>query len=513
MTNFTHPILTTEESIELEKRILISREMQWNAMNNAGRSLGRALLKDFCELAPLPENLRILVLMGKGHNTGDALLAADEIARIHPGADIHVLLTSDKKEMRTFAKRAFDDLMDTGRSTLFNLIKLKHTPFDIVIDGLLGMQFHKPVKNDLAGVIKDVNEHRGIRFRAAVDLPSGLGDPASFRADFTYATGIAKAPLFDPANADLVGRIRYLDLGFFEAPYTDARAMPENIINPAILGPLRSLRYAQADKRSFGHLFVLSGSRTMPGALLMSVKAAACSGVGLITAFAPESVATQFAAAVPEAMWVPWPETPDGGLALEGRQLLLERLPRANALLCGSGIGHEPETLQLVKDVVSETELPLVLDADALVPEVADAAAQRKPGSGAVIMTPHAGEFMRVTGQETADYEREALLGFCRDKRVITVLKGPHTRVCDGEEIALNTFGGPVLSRGGSGDLLAGMIGGLVAQTPQHAFEAACRGVAWHGAAADRMARIKGQVAVHTSELLEHVGPVMREPL
>ncbi|MEM8549586.1 MAG: NAD(P)H-hydrate dehydratase [Verrucomicrobiota bacterium] len=513
MTNFTHPVLTTEESIELEKRILITRDMQWNAMNNAGRSLGRAVLKDFCELAPLPENPRILVLMGKGHNTGDALLAADEIVRIHPGAEIHVLLTTDKKEMRTFAKKAFDGLMDTGRSKLFNLIKLKHTPFDIVIDGLLGMQFHKPVKDDLAGVIKDVNEHRGIRFRAAVDLPSGLGDPASLRADFTYATGIAKAPLFDPTNAGLVGRIRYLDLGFFEAPYTGTRAMPENIINPAILRPLRALRPAQSDKRSFGHLFVLSGSRTMPGALLMSVKAAAYSGAGLITAFAPESVATQFAAAVPEAMWVPWPETPSGGLALEGRQLLLERLPRATALLCGSGIGHEPETIQLVKDVVAETALPLVLDADALVPEVADAASQRQADSGAIIMTPHAGEFMRLSGQQSPVYDRDALRQFCQSKGVITVLKGPHTRVCDGKEIALNTFGGPVLSRGGSGDLLAGMIGGLVAQTPHHAYEAACRGVTWHGAAADRMARIKGQIAVHTSELLEHLGPVMREPL
>lgn len=511
--SYTHPILTIDESIELEKRILPGKDAQWQAMNNAGRGVGRAILRDFCELAPLPDHPRILVLMGKGYNTGDALLAADEIVKLHAGAEVHVLLTAEKKEMRTLARRAFEGLMDTGRSTLFNLIKLKHQPFDIVIDGLLGMQFHMPVRDEMAGVIKDVNEHQGIRFRAAVDLPSGIGDPAAFRADFTYATGIAKAPLFKPENADKVGRIRYIDIGFFETYYDGMREMPENIIHAGALQPLRVLRNAYTDKRSYGHLFVLSGSRNMSGALLMSVRAALASGVGLITAFAPESVAAQFAAAVPEAMWVPWPETPEGGLALEGRQLLLERLPRASALLCGSGIGQEAETTQLVKDMVAEVELPVILDADALLPEVAEAVAQRRAGSGDVIMTPHLGEFMRLAHQDSPVYRRDALRQYCRANKATVVLKGPHTHVCDGEQIALSTLGGPVLSRGGSGDLLAGMIGGLVAQLPDKTFEATCRALAWHGMAADRLARTRGQVAVSTSQLLKHAGPVLREHL
>ena len=508
----SHPILTPEESIELEKQLLHGKDAEWAAMNRAGRAVGRAVLRDFHELAPLPEKPSVLVLMNKGHNTGDALLAADEILRLHPGAEVHVLLTSEKREMRTLTRRAFEELMNTGRATLFNIIKLKHTPFDMVIDGLLGMQFRLPLRDELSGVIKDINEHKDIRFRAAVDMPSGIGDPDAFRADFTYATGIAKAPLFQPANTDVVGRIRYLDIGFFEAPYEGPREMAENIIKPNILESPRALRSSHTDKRSFGHLFVLSGSRSMPGALLMSIKSAAHSGVGLITAFAPESVAAQFAAAVPEAMWVPWPETPEGGLALEGRHLLMERLPRATALLCGSGLGSEPETQQLVKDVVREVRVPVVLDADALTPAVAEAATSRAPDAGPVVMTPHMGEFMRLSGLHEPVSDAEQLLSFSREKRVITVLKGSHTRVCDGEQIALSTFGGPVLARGGSGDLLAGMIGGLVAQAPDAAVEATCRGVAWHGMAADRLARTYGQVAVTTTQLLEHIGPVLREP-
>ncbi len=513
MMSSTHPILTPEESINWEKQLLHGKDAEWAAMNRAGRAVGRAILRDFQEMAPLPSQPRILVLMNKGHNTGDALLAADEILKLHAGAEVHVLLTADKRDMRTLTRRAFSELMDTGRATLFNLIKLKHTSFDIVIDGLLGMQFHLPLRDELLGVIKDVNEHKGIRFRVSVDMPTGVGDAGAFRADFTYATGIAKVPLFKPANAHLVGRVRYIDIGFFEAPYDGAREVAENILKPGVVDPLRRLRPSHSDKRTYGHLFVVSGSRSMPGALLMNIKAAARSGAGLITAFAPESVAAQFAAVVPEVMWVPWPETPEGGLALEGRHLLIERLPRASAVLCGSGIGREPETLQLVKDIVAEAKVPVILDADALMPEVADIAAKRDASSGPVVMTPHMGEFMRLSGQADSDYDAEKLLQFSREKRVVTVLKGPYTRICDGEQTAISAFGGPVLARGGSGDLLAGLIGGLVAQTPRDAVEATCCGVALHGMAADRLARTLGQVAVSTTQLLDHVGPVLREPL
>jgi NAD(P)H-hydrate epimerase len=506
-----HPILSTDESLELERSLLPSRELQWTAMNSAGRGVGRAVLQDFGELAEMPSRLRVLVLAGKGHNGGDALLAADEILRRHGGGEVQVLLRADKKELRGLTLRALEDLLKSSRASMCNELTYRQESYDIVLDGLLGMQFHPPLKDDLASLLREVNAHRGIRFRAAVDLPSGLGDADAFQADFTYATGIAKSPLFDPAHADKAGRLRYLDIGFFQLPYEGPCAFGESILPDAALAALGGLRPPRCDKRTFGHLFVLSGSRSYPGALLMSVKAALSSGVGLLTAFAPESLAAQYAAAVPEAMWVPWPETPTGGLALEGWHLLQEKLPRADAILCGSGIGREPETLQLVKDLVTRTDLPLALDADALQPEIAQAAAARPANAGPVVLTPHMGEFMRLSGRESAEYARGALMDFSKKHRIVTVLKGPHTRVCDGSQVALSPRGGPVLARGGSGDLLAGITGGLLAQNAKDAFASACRAVLWHGAAADHLARTKGQVAVHTTELLAHMGPALRE--
>lgn len=511
--NYAHPILTGEEAFAWEKHLLAGKEAAWAAMNQAGRSLGRAALDDFREVAGVHTRVgqrpRVLVLVGKGHNGGDALLAADEILRLRPEAEVSILPLCDKVECRSLTRRAWDSLEKTGRAHVVSVIKLASNGYDLCLDGLLGMQFQPPLRDNAAQLLAAVNAHGGIRFRVAVDLPSGLGGEGAFRADFTYATGIVKAPAIDPAHAGCVGRLRYLDIGFFQELYAGPQASGEDALTVGALDPLRGWRPADADKRTFGHLFILAGSRGMPGALLMNAKAAARSGAGLVTAFAPESVAAQLAAHAPEVMWTPWPETPDGGLALEGWHLLRERLPRATALLMGSGLGREPETLKLVEEMVAEVSLPMVLDADALFPAVLDVAAQRGPHHGSVVITPHAGEFQRLAGTESARYDRETLTWFAHKHNVIVARKGPLTRVTDGRLVHAAPFGGPVLSRGGSGDLLAGLIGGLLAQWPEDALRAADAGVVWHGLAADLLARERGAVAVATTDLLDFLSPVL----
>ncbi|MDB6165794.1 MAG: nnr, partial [Lacunisphaera sp.] len=316
---------------------------------------------------------------------------------------------------------------------------------------------------------------------------SGLGDEsaaAPFRADFTYATGIVKLPVVVEANAASVGRLRYLDLGFF----ADA-APPSNVqvLAAPLLAPLAQLRPAQSDKRTFGHLFVLGGSHSYPGAVVMAVRAALHSGVGLVTAFAPASLVPEYAAAHPEAMWVGLSDDAAGSLAL-----IRERLPRASAFLLGPGLGAAPETLGLIQAIVRNTNIPFALDADALRPEII-AAVGNKP----FIATPHAGEYQRIA---------PALRGVSHG---VIVKKGPLTHVESAGTTYYSPFGGPVLARGGSGDLLAGLIGGLLAQQPGEPLLAACRGVVWHGRAADLLARTHGQVAVETTQLLEQLGPAL----
>ena len=517
---YTHPIMTCRESEKYEGEILGSDESrEWDAMTKAGSALGEAVLQDFQEIAPLPDSPRVLVLAGKGHNTGDALIAAEAILRHCPKARISILFVFSGSKLRPLTQKCLDNLLRAGGDQVerenwhddkppFN----EPVTFDICIDGLLGVQFKPPLRSPADSVIHWINEKSRIRLRAAVDLPSGLGDESTniaFRADFSYATGIAKAPLFNLENSKFVGRIRYLDIGFFDQ-YSETEG-GASVLTAEVLNSLRGLREPITDKRSYGHLFILGGSRSMPGAIQMSVIAALRSGTGLVTAFVPESVSASFAAVVPEAMWVPWPETPKGGLAAEGFHLLQERLNRATALITGPGMGTEKETQFLVQRLVKEIPLPLALDADALQPEVMNVAQQRSNESGPVVITPHQGEFKRISQRDTVDFDTKTLIDFCMKYKVITLLKGPITRICDGSRIIYSTFGGPLLARGGSGDILCGLIGSMLARPGVDPLEATCRAAALHGVAADALARNRGHVAVQTTEILDYLAVVLRQ--
>ncbi len=523
---YAHPVLSCEQARNFEAKVLVDEDSEWRAMKQAGIGLAQAVVRDYQELRPVPDHLRVLALIGKGNNGGDALIACGQLLADFPRAIVYLLLVEEPASLKPLAKRALDQL--EGRVEK-HVVKADSNAaavrarldeisggraFDLCIDGLLGMAFTPPVREPMRAVLEAVNDFYGIRLRAAVDLPSGKGDVSdelSFRADFTYATGIAKRVIFD-GIADC-GRVRYIDLGFFQTPAAEGLDAPEHVLCPQVLSPVQALRPASVDKRQFGHLFIVGGSAYMPGALLMSAQAAVRSGVGLVTVFAPASVAAILSAQVPEAMWVPWPETSNGTLNPRALPLLFERMERATAVLCGPGMGRDRNTEMVAQDIVKRVETPVILDADALRQRALELAQKRKSEFGPVVVTPHMGEFMRIAKLAEPDYSVEALMNFCAGYRLITVLKGPHTRICDGESVLYNTSGGPVLSRGGSGDLLAGLIGGMIAQDNASVQTAAAQGVALHGLAAQRLAREKGQVAVHTTQLLDYLPDVLRGEL
>lgn len=484
----THPILSCDAAREFEARLFDGdEEREWAAMNRAGCAIADALLNDFRELREFPSAAQLLVLVGKGHNGGDALIAARKILERHPGVRADVRMVFGVRALRPLAARAWQSMTHACGARVTEIVcEDGAAQYDVCLDGVFGFQFRPPVSAAVAAMLERVNG-LPIALRAAVDLPSaGL-----FRADFTYATGAVKEPVLDEPMA---GRVRYLDLGFFDR---HALAGGGRVLTQRVLEPLRSLRAARSDKRTYGHLFVVSGSRHYPGAALMAVRAALRSGVGLVTAFVPESMVPAFAAQVPEAIWVGWPETPDGGLALEGLHLVRARESRATAFVVGPGIGRESETRAIVAELVATVNVPVLLDADALQPMTVRAAKTR------LVLTPHAGEFERVA-------EGSTLREYASKSGATIVLKGPHTRIAAGDTVYHSFFGGPVLARGGSGDLLAGLTGGLLAQQPAEPAIAAARGVVWHGIAADLLARARGQIAVETTQLLDYLGPALR---
>ena len=518
-----HPILTCQEATQLEKSILVDESAEWAAMQKAGVGIAKAGCLDYQELQPLPQGLNVLALIGKGHNGADALIACGQLLADFPRARVTLIFAVDPTSLKPLAERAYQQLKgrvsahqvqpegdEASIQALLGSASGGRT-YDICIDGLLGMSFQPPVRAPMRALIEAVNHYDDICLRAAVDLPSGRGDVSdelSFQADFTYATGVAKRVLFDGVAE--CGRVRTIDLGFFATPAGAEVDASEMVLNDCVLNPLRKLRPAAVDKRTFGHLFIVGGSAYMPGALLMAVKAAVRSGVGLVTAFAPASVAATLAAQVPEAIWVPWPETANGTLNPRAMPLLLDRIDQATAVLVGPGMGKDRNTEMVAQDIVKLVPLPVIVDADALRIRVLELALKRKSEMGPVILTPHMGEFMRIAKLDQPDYSNETLKAFCQSYRVMTVLKAAHTRLCDGENVWYNVCGGPVLSRGGSGDLLAGLIGGMISQDHAGAQTSAARGIVLHGLAAQRLARTQGQVAVHTTLLLEHLPRVLR---
>ena len=518
-----YPILSCREAAELEVLILKDETAEWAAMQKAGVGIAKALCRDYQELASLPTTFNLLVLVGKGNNGGDALIACRQILEDFPGSRITLLFTCNPKKMKSTALRAYESIHENVTQYEIKAVMeeraihavLEHEAtdcgFDLCIDGLLGMSFKAPLRKPMDVLIKAVNSFDRIKLRAAVDLPSGKGDSSDecfFRADFTYATGIPKKPLFDEAVD--CGRIRVIDLGFQKTPECAAFEMKESVLVKDVLQPLQTLRPTNANKYTYGHVFIVGGSGSMPGALLMAVQAALRSGVGLVTAFVPSSVAASLAAQAPEAMWIPWPETANGLLDAAAIDLLLDRVDRATAVLIGPGMGRGVPVGKLTRAIIERVEQPILVDADALQKTLVQSTAGRKDSMGPVILTPHVGEFMRVAGLEKKVVSNKSLRAFCQTARVTTVLKGPSTRICAGDKILYSVSGSPVLSRGGSGDLLAGLMGGMIAQKQLDTFTAISCATVLHGLAAERLAREKGQVCVRTTELLDYLPNVLR---
>jgi hydroxyethylthiazole kinase-like uncharacterized protein yjeF len=490
----SHPVLSTEQSRALEAGLFGGDERrEWRAMLLAGEAIAAAALADFAEIGPFPAAARVLVLAGKGNNAGDALIAARAVLGRFPAASCDVIFIFGPRKLGPLAAKAWRGLSEScrGRVRSAGSGGLSRS-YDVCLDGIFGYQYRPPLPPEAVAAIAAADNCK-IGLRAAVDLPSGLDGRGAFRADFTYATGIVKAPIIGCANT---GRPRYIDLGFFDDDAKEGEG--RRVILPSVLLPLAGLRPASADKRSQGHLAIVGGSNDLPGAVLMATLAALQSGVGLVTVFVPEKLAPIYAARAPEAMWVGLPVTASGGLSPRGFSKIAKVAERATALAIGPGLGKDPKSHALAMAIVRASRIPLVIDADGLQPDIVRA------GRAHRILTPHAGELARISkGQELGK--------LCRSIPAVIVAKGPITRVSAGHAEFLSLHGGPVLSRGGSGDLLAGLTGGLLAQTPGDPLLAACRASVWHGIAADLLARSHGQTAVQIVQWLDFLAPALRE--
>lgn len=494
------PIMSCAEAAEFERRFFARGEFgEREAIRRAGRGIAAEFLREF-DIGSSP---RIIAIAGCGHNGADALAAAAEICRRIPGASV-CAATAPREKLKPATALELDALL-SGGAKIEKAIPLSELPnirgkFDLVIEGLAGMSFRPPARAELCAAIGAANA-LDARIKISADMPAGVSADAprspAFRADATYAAGIAKDALFKPFNRPLAGRIRLVDIGFFRAGAPDCA---KGIVLPAISGPLKALRPALSDKRSYGHAFILAGSRRYPGAALMNVRAALRAGAGLVTAFVPETFAAQFAAAEPSAIWVGCPEDGEGAVALESYGLVRPLLPRASAFLAGSGMTGSAETAALTAQILKDfPEIPAVLDADAVSESAASLLRGRRAPS---LLTPHEGEFLRIAPDASDGSLTEAAERF----GCAILLKSSATRACEGGRITYSVRGGPALSRAGSGDLLAGLCCSLAASKKfTSASLAALCASDWLGRASELAARDLTETAMASSDIVAYL--------
>ena len=488
-------------------------------MERAGAGATTHLLEAFPQLLGDTRKASVLVLAGKGNNGGDGFVMARLLRQ--RGLACEVVLAAKRADVSGDARRALSAFVrgrgritEVTRPDQLALVEDKLRSCGLVVDALLGTGLNAPVRDLAAGLIALVNGSG--RPVVAVDIPSGLdadrGQPLgdAVRARLTVTFGYPKLGLSQHPGLDYVGRLVVVDIGI--APEALATVRPTvGLLSPETAGRFVRPRQPDSHKGSFGHLLVLAGARGKSGAALLAASAGLRTGTGLVTLAGPESLVPVFSVAVLEAMTLGLPERADGSLRMAAGALRAA-LQARTAVAFGPGVGVSADTLKLTRWLLKNAELPLLIDADGL-NCVAGQPDMLRDASQPVVLTPHPGEMARLTDTSSAEVQAnrlECARSFATSFRCYVVLKGARTVIAAPDGWAwINPTGNPGMASGGMGDVLAGIIGGLLAQGYQPA-EACQLGVFIHGSAGDLAAREIGPVGILARDVIDRLPRSLR---
>jgi len=502
-------ILTSRQMRDIDRRAIRNFGVpEIVLMENAGLQLFAFLRRTYDDLAIR----RLLLLCGKGNNGGDTFVLARHLH--NHGVPFQSVLFGRSREVRGSAAvglRALERLgagpREVHSATDWGRVRPLLKESDIVVDGIFGTGLSRPVQGLLAAVFEQVNEAQADV--VAVDIPSGLsGDVADLpgpciAADYTVTFARPKIPhVFSPAEG-MCGELHVVDVSIPPAAVAAQKA-ELRLLDEAELVPLVPVRRADSHKGDYGHALVVAGSRGKGGAARMVALGALRAGCGLVTAGVPAALQSSFVARAMEAMTEALPETREGSLAERALPRLLELLAGKRAVAVGPGLTAHPETRKLIRELVPRIGIPVVLDADGINAFAGAApllSGRRRP----LVLTPHPGEMGRLLGIPTD----EVLAGrvplareFARRHACHLVLKGHRSLIATPRGMVhVNSTGNPGMATGGSGDVLTGLLAGLLAQGLE--VEAAVKlGVYLHGLAGDLAAARVGEMPLMARDIL-----------
>jgi hydroxyethylthiazole kinase-like uncharacterized protein yjeF len=456
---------------------------------------------------------RTAVVCGRGNNGGDGFVIARHLRRAR--VPVELWLAAEPSAVRGDALMLAAWRRGGGRiqqcATTDELPRLRKSlgHAGLVVDALLGTGLNAPVEGLHGAVIDAMNAATAPVF--AVDIASGLsadsGRPlgTAVRASATATFGFAKVGQLLYPGVEHTGELEVVDIGLGSGGLETVGALAR-LLDARAVGCLLPRRARNAHKGTYGHVLVVAGSRGKTGAALLSTEGAGRVGAGLTTLASAALLQPIFEGHVREAMTAALPDGRDGTAALGDGVAMMRLLEGRNVVVCGPGLGVNPDTRALVGAIVRTARVPLVLDADGLNCVAGTGLLRDRPVE--TVVTPHPGEMGRLleitTAEVQADRLRVARQLATRDQ-VVVVLKGARTVVVapDGR-VAIVPTGNPGLATGGTGDVLAGVIGGLLAQGLA-AFDAACLGAFAHGLAGDRIALRQGEAGLLARDLVDEL--------
>ena len=503
------PVLTPAEAVELDRATQAGGVPAADLMERAGRAVAQAVT----DLLGGTYGRRAVVVCGKGNNGGDGLVAARHLAR--EGIGVAVVMIEVAEDLR---EPAAGNLARLRSETDARILPADALPrelarADIAVDAIFGTGFRGIPEDEWAAAIAELNAAPvpviAVDILSGVDGTSGAVAGEAVEAELTVTFGAPKTGALLLPGAERAGDVRVVDIGF----PADLMRTDLWLTEPSDVAVVLPTRGADTHKRASGVLVIVAGSRGMTGAPRLIAEAAGRVGAGLVIVAVPTEILPIVQSGLVETVFVGLPYTADGTVAAAAVEQLLERLADADALAIGPGMTTHAETAGAVRALVARSPVPVVLDADGLTAYSGDVSSLATRAADAVL-TPHVGEFGRLTGVKPRDLAADRI-GHVRrlaaDARAVTLLKGSRTVIAAPDGHArLNLTGSPVLATAGSGDVLTGTIGGLLARGLA-ALDAASAGAYLHGLDGTIAGRtlgegtLAGDVAAHLPEAVARV--------
>ena len=485
-------------------------------MENAAAGVMAEMDRFFGGLA----GMRVGIICGKGNNGGDGLSLARRLSirgiavRVALLASFGALKGEAKANLFTLRRMDVDIVQNVSIRAIAEVVAWS----DIVVDAMLGVGLSSPLKGAYAFAAEQINASG--KPVVAIDIPTGINADTgevmdtAVRADLTVTMAALKRGLVLYPGAIYAGLVRVVDIGI-PTEVIDKEKITAGFLTPATAGGLLHQRDRDAHKGSFGHLLVVAGSPGKTGAAIMAARGALRVGAGLVSVGTPHSLVPIIQSQIVEAMGVPSAESIEGTLGIGSDVELLKAAGGMNACIIGPGLSTHYETIQVLRNLIQRLTIPLVVDADGLNALVGSLDILKKV-KAPIVMTPHPGEMARLLGSSSSDVQKDRIgcaTDFAMKYKVTLVLKGAGTVIAtpDGR-VFINSTGNPGMATGGTGDVLSGMIGSLLAQG-YTAAQAACLGVYLHGLAGDLAAEEKGEMGMIAGDLIEKIPAAIHETM